>query len=205
MGSMNSKQADMNRFIADIRNVRRGNFYDRVRLEAGVTPRVLEPFTVPLGTGTPLRTFTETNMLSSSFFGLNPPHDIIIDAFLLLFQPSTRVEDRDAFLAACYWEIAVLNRIIWHGPAIFPAAEGEIKAQGPDGLELVLGPLAPDEEEPVRKLGQGFGYSFRAQTALYLSPLIQFSVRLYIPNPPVLTTSLDFYVILDGLRGYPVQ
>jgi hypothetical protein len=66
-------------------------------------------------------------------------------------------------------------------------------------------PLAPGEDAPVRKLGQGFGYSFRAHTALYLSPLIQFSVRLYIPNPPVLTTPLDFYVILDGLRGYPVQ
>jgi len=185
------------------RDRRRGNLYDRVRLPAGETPRTIELFRVPIGHGEPVKTSADTNALTHSDIGLPPPYDMIVDGFMLLFQPSGAAEDRDAFLATYYWEFTVLERRICGGPALLGAMEGDVEAKGKEGL--VLRPLTEDAPKYVRKIGQGLGWSLRGQYSVYLPPVLPFAVRLYSPHSVVMKAPLDFYVMLDGIRGYPIQ
>lgn len=197
---------DINALLGNIVDQRRDSLYDRVRLKAGASlPSTITCFQVPIGCpdqfdSSHVKTHADTNMYSGG--QLEPPYDIIVRRFLFLFQPSVSEPDRNAVLANYHWEFRILEKIMARQPVLACAATGQ-----PESLIENFGKSVFDEEHPISnidKLGEGVCWDLGMDHCKYIPPLVSFAVTLQGERFR-LKADIDFYVMLDGLRDFPVQ
>ena len=207
-------KVDINSMLGSIMDRRRDTLYDRVRLPGGtVLPSTIVCFQVPVGRADlfdPLhvRTYVDTNMHSAG--QLNAPHDMIVRRVLHLFQPSCSEVTRNAFLAAYQWDFRLMEKAVNREPALVSAAVGTpdmvIENFGKGSWLNDKGNRADDSASKMESLGRGVAWDLvdLEDYRKYIPPLMYFAVELR-GQPFQLPGDLDFYVMLDGLRDYPVQ
>jgi hypothetical protein len=179
---------------------RRDAIYDRIRLRAGHrAPSKMRFFRIPVGIEsdwTETKTYADTNMVVSGM--LPPPHDAVVQRFLLLFQPSSSEVDRNALVANYAWEFGLLQKVMQRQPALVAAAVGE--------PEMVLENFgkgswmnSPEQASTSRPevLGWQCWWDLK-NSPIYIPPLAPFRVEL---TGEPFTIQND----LDGTRDYPVQ
>jgi hypothetical protein len=197
----------VNALLGNMVDRRRDSLYDRVRLKAGeFFPSLVICFQVPVGCcdefdSSHVKTFADTNMFSGG--QLSPPYDMIVKRFLFLFQPSTSEVDRNAVLANYTWEFRQLQKIMARTPVLVCAATGKPE----DLIENFGKPGFSREECPISnidKLGDGICWDLGPDGLKYIPPLVSFAVVLQGQSFK-LQADIDFYVILDGLRDWPIQ
>ena len=205
---------DINSMIAHMTDRRRDSLYDRVHLKAGtMLPHVITCFQVPVGRyddfdRSHIRTYVDTNMHQSGM--LPAPHDMLVRRVLHLFQPSCSEAARNAFLAAYQWDFRIMERSFNRGPALVSAAVGTpdmvIENFGKGSWLNDKGDRADDSASKMESLGRGIAWDLVdvEDYRKYIPPLVYFAVELR-GEPFELPGDLDFYVMLDGLRDWPVQ
>lgn len=186
---------------------RHDTLYDRVRLRAGsIVPPLMHCFNVPVGRN---KGFEDTNMWQAS--QLPAPHDMVVERFLFLFQPGALDIDRNAFLSRYIWRFKILEKYVETEPVLICAAEGRpemlVENFGKGTWLEDKSPRENDSTSSLRKLGEGVCWDLcfkGTDLRKYLPPLVTFDVELH-GAPFELQGDLDFYVMMEGQRDWPVQ
>lgn len=202
---------DINAVLAGMVDRRHDALYDRVRLRAGDRmPARIRCFQRPVGTPdefTPSRPkdFADTNMWQAG--QLPAPHELIATGFLYLFQPWTGEADRDQFLQNYHWQFQLMEKVKARQPVLLGAATGTPEAVmdnfGKGTWLNDKGSRADDSESVIHRIGKGIAWDIH-DFAVYIPPLCYFCLTLE-GEPFQLTQDFDMYVMLDGVRDFPVQ
>jgi len=207
-------RVDINAMVSNLADRRHDTLYDRVRLKAGtITPHLITCFQVPVAQFDPfdskhIRTYVDTNMLQSGM--LPPPHDMLVRRVIHLFQPSCSETARNSFLASYQWDLRVMEKVFSREPALVSAAVGTpdmvIENFGKGSWLNDKGDRADDSASKMESLGRGVAWDLLdvEDYRKYLPPMMYFAVELR-GQPFELPGDLDFYVMLDGLRDWPVR
>ena len=180
---------------------RRGCLYDRVRLRMGDwLPGSFRMFESPIGhqdfTGR-VKTEADTNMWQ--FGRLPAPLDIVIGRIGVVLAPTVSDGDRAFFMTFCYWTLRLLQKNMHGGPL-----EPVVVLADPERIIDGFGtPAAAGIEKP----GRGVFYDLTdfGEFRLYIPPACDFAFEFRGPAGCVLQSDFDLLVMLDGLRGWPIQ
>jgi hypothetical protein len=202
---------DINLLLGQMVNRRHDALYDRVRLRAGDhMPDRIRCFQRPVGapdefTPARLKDFADTNMYQAS--QLPAPHEMIVSRFLYLFQPWAGDIDRDFFLENYHWQLQVQEKILARQPVLLGAATGTPESVmdnfGKGTWLNDKGSRADDSESVIHRVGKGIAWDI-SEFAVFVPSLVYLCLELQ-GEPFQLQSDFDMYVMLDGVRDWPVQ
>lgn len=189
---------DINSIIAGF--VDRGLWYywDTITESAGATlATTYNPFTVPIGQGSPVKTKFDTNMKTSAHFA--PPRCLILDQIGFYFGSEVLKGDIDTFLNNYYFEFRIDDKIYFEGHLWYYGAGCGLTGVTTRTAESVWSISRPDVNAAIH-----FG-----DYAKYIAPLQQFSLTIIARGtaPSISSSGAGLRIVpfLAGLTDRSVQ
>jgi hypothetical protein len=175
-----TQAVDLNAIMASWVDRGLWHYYDTISIpQAGVGAASYQPFSIPLGQGSPAKTKIQTNMRASNMFPSTV--GLILDYLGFYFSPSTILADQILFIENYYFTFRIDNKIFFEGLSWMQPPGYGVSGATAKTNESAWGLGLPDFRSVLR-----FG-----DFSKYIAPLMPFSLEFIAPNPPTFTSTAN--------------
>ena len=173
-------------------------FWDTINQPAATLAAQYNPFSNPIGSVDPItntqKTKLQTNMRRSNQFP--PPQCLIVFAIEVYFASTMQKSDIDLWIAGCYLEFKIDEKIFHEGFLWQFPAGGGLSGVSTNNAESVYTNGIPAPQYTRRYDGW----------SRYIAPNQQFSLSVNFPGTPPTTTGTSQVIFtLDGITDRSVQ